>query len=215
MVKYRGSGDPKTYTTTDSFAYTYLEDRRVPKYVPIKVKYPLISDRRAANIDYTDPSWHRSFGGEIPLENIDYSSLTIVPPKDFSAAEFQYVSDANNGSNVPEGFMGTSSGIVPIIDPPFTSGGQHGEVQGNPAQVDAGFENDLEGGADFYYASNIETQAMKDKVDVVPQYYPLNPENPDSRFRWQINSDYQAPTEPQVRYPRGAQLRKPKLFGLK
>lgn len=184
-----------TQTTTDfSFAERYIEERKYGKYVPIKVNFPYIDDRKAANIDFAAEENRRSFRGRPLLVQDPLSKLTVKGYKDLSSSEFLFINKARNGSNVPQGFVGTSSGIEPLTYVPFTQGPPSSTV----VEVNQEFDNSLESG-DIFVAKNLE------KLEESASYIPV-----DSgaygvgRFNWNINPDFDNPTFPNLRFPLGA-----------
>lgn len=190
--------DNQNKSTTDfSFADRYLEDRRTGKYWRIQIGFPWSDDRRAANIDYSDPYWHRSFRGKAPVYGPDWSDLD-GGEEDLSTAEYQFVSNARNGSNVPVGYYGTSSGISVVDFVPFTVG----SPTDNPAVISGDVGNSVSG--EFLIAKNVETSNIDG--DQHPYYYTVSG-NP-GRFNWEILPEFQNPTEPEVRFPNGARRKK-------
>lgn len=187
--------EEETYSTDFSFAESYIEDLRFPKYVPIKVKFPLSDDRKAANINYLDDYWRRSFRGKIPFEYHSYTNLKKQPPKNFSSAENLFINKAPNTKNVPEGYYATSSGNFPIDFIPF----QDGEPIDYPAYVDGETESTLSG--QFILLKNLPYKGINDTYR-----YSYNPSI--GRFFWDIKPEFQNPIEPELRFPNGAIKRK-------
>lgn len=200
MVKRRTGGE-KPYKTDFSFADRYIDDRRVPIYVPIRAKFPLIEDRRAANINWNDQEpgspLHRSYRGNIPGPGVDHHDLGIGDPGDFSDGEYQFTSNAPNASNIPYGYKGTTSGIVPIEESDI-----YGPSSDNPLTVNSEFENDAQS-AEFIVGMNIETSNMRG------ERYPYTGSYAQGvgRFEWELNG-YISPTEPEARFPKGARRKR-------
>jgi len=186
----------RTYSTDFSFADWYIEDRKKGKYWRVQVNYPYVNDRRAANIDYSAESERRTWRGSAPLVPQDRDKITIRKPFSFDSSQYLFISDANAGSNIPEGYYGTSSGIFPIDFIPFSQG----TPTDNPVEVDGDFDNTTTSG-EFFIARNIETSQM---LGIVP-YYPLTGDGfLPGRFEWDISPNFKTAVFPQVRYPSGA-----------
>lgn len=203
MVKRRGPlkpGEPGTYTTSDSGAFEWIEDRKVPKYERIKAKFPYVEDRKAANINYSDPNLNREYRGKAPQPGPDYNNLTVKPPRDFSSQEYMFISDATNGGNVPEGYYGTSSGIFPIDFTPFTIGLPSDTPVIIGPELDV--SNVSSGTAEFFVAR----YALIDNMQGILKYYPSGPDT--GRFEWEILPEFDNPTEPDTRYPSGARRKR-------
>lgn len=191
MAKRAAAPEYRTNTTA-----VRMQDIRFPQWERIQVNYPLIPDRSApGNIGYTDPVWRRTFRGDTPIPGLDFSNLTINPPKDLSSSQYKFISDAPNASNVPEGFYGTASGIFPIDFVPFTVG----SPTDNPTTISGEVDPNTRSPAEFIIAKNIITQDM----DGLPKYVPVNPAGV-GRFNWEILPEFNNPTEPEVRFPLGA-----------
>ncbi len=187
------------YRSTESSAYLFHEDRKFGRWQRIQVKFPLDTDRRSANIDWASEENRRTFRGRVPDVGIDYNNITTRPPKKYDDPSFQFVSDAKNGSNVPEGYYVTSSGLSPIDFIPFTQGAPVDD----PTIVDPTFQNDKES-TEFFVANNVETENRAgDKHPYISDVDPI-----PGRFAWELSPDYQAPTPPEVRYPKVGAFRK-------
>jgi len=192
----------KQASTDFSFADSYIEERRTGKWRRIEVSFPLSDDRGASNIDYASEEMRRTYRGVIPNPGPDYNNLEVREPLNLASSKYRFLSPAVNGSNVPEGFYGTSSGIEPIVEPPFSE--FYGLPTDNPVIVDKDFENTLTSGAEFIVAKNTAYSNPLGENDYIPN-------DPDSiaagRLNWEINPNYQAPTSPNVRFPMGARKR--------
>lgn len=188
----------KEESTDFSFADEYLEERKYGKWRRIQVGFPYSDDRAAGNIDYRSPDWHRSYRGTAPNPGADRNNLQIKDPEPLDSARYKYINPARNGSNVPEGYYGTSSGIFPIDFEPFTVG----DPTDNPIMVDQEYQNSTPSG-EFFVGKNVQYSNPQGETE----YYPVQSGNP-GRFNWEILPEYQAPTEPSVRYPMGARKRR-------
>lgn len=188
----------KTEKTDFSFAENYIEDRRVPRYVPVRAKFPLGDDRRAGNVDYTSELAHREFGRYKLSESVDYENLQVQPPKDYSLPRHQFVNTAPHSSNVPEGYYGTESGIYPIDFVPFTQG----LPTDNPVTITELEDVATATGAEFLILDNTRASNTSENFVETP-YYPLG-DPKTGRFEWTISPEYQAPVSPEVRFPNGA-----------
>lgn len=186
-------------TTDFSWADRYLEDRRIPKYWRIKAKFPLVEDRKAANIDYYSEEMRREFRGSPPKEFYSYDKLDLPDPPDLSNAQFLFVNDAQNVSHIPEGYKATESGIEPDSSIPFTEG----DTTDHPIVINSDFENNVISG-DIFLAKNIETANMNGELY---PYYPSYSGNV-GRFEWEISQNYNTPIEPETRFPNGARKRR-------
>lgn len=206
MVKRRGGlkpGAQLTVKTDFSFANEYLEERKYGKWRRIKVTYHQSYDRRAANINYESQTTHRTFRGSAPILPTSRDELTTQKPKNLNNPEYQFVSDAKDGTNIPEGYYGTVSGIEPIVVKPFTIP-YYGYTTDNPTQVDCNYQNNTPQ-VEFMYGKNIETEYG---------YYPRYPfknsyDESVGKFEWWTSEEFDNPTEPELRYPkRGSKRRK-------
>lgn len=194
-------GGTKEELTDFSWADRYLEDRKFPKYERIQTKFPRSYSRtEEGNIDWYAEDYKRSFRGYIPGETVNYEDLSIRRPLTAMDGKYRFVNDAKNGSNVPEGYYGTESGIFPIDFVPFTVG----EPSDNPRTITTDEDINMPGsGVEFIVALNPESDRM------IPEnkYYPSYSGNV-GRFEWQILPEFDNPTEPQVRYPLGARKKR-------
>lgn len=187
--------------TDFSFADEYLQERKTGQWRRIKVGFPYSDDRAAGNIDYKSQDWHRSYRGVAPNPGQDINNLQVKQPESLDSARYRYINSAKNGSNVPEGYYGTSSGISPIVEEPFSS--FYGPPTDNPVTVDQDFDNTTISG-ELFIAKNTEYSNPQGETE----YYPVNSGSLDAgRFNWTIKPEYQAPTEPEVRFPMGARRR--------
>lgn len=193
--------DYKTESTDFSFADRYLEDRKIPKYIRIKAKYPLIEDRKAANIDYSSDELRRSYRGKVPQVPIDFNNLQTSPPDNLGMSQYKFISDAPNASNVPEGYYGTSSGIFPIDFEPFSIG-----IPTNiPITISEDTPSVIPTSGEFFYVLLDTYSNIKYTV-----YYPVDSGSRGVMMEWIIDPNFQNPTEPSVRYPKNGAYRRTK-----
>lgn len=179
-------------STDFSFADRYIEDLRFPKYIRVRTKFPLVEDRKAANIAYSSDEWRRSYRGETPGEYHPYTNLKVKNPPNLSSSEYIFINPATDRSYVPQGYEATSSGIYPTDCDPFSCGG----YTNNPTEVNSNFLNVAASG-DYYVANN-----LKSTIDGQSTYiYSYDPSV--GRFEWDTIG-YQSPTEPNTRFPKGA-----------
>ena len=188
-------------TTNFSWAEAYIDDLKRGKYVRIQVGFPFVTGNRKAggNVDYTNPRLNRSTRGRVPTEDLDLNNLSISKPRPLTSSEFLFINDANNGSNVPEGYYATSSGIFPIDFTPFSENDPAGPPTDKPTVI-KNLDTKGEGSGEFFIAKNIRLANMLG----ITEYYPVNPGGPVGMFNWEIIGEYQTPVYPQLRYPRGA-----------
>jgi hypothetical protein len=190
----------KQESTDFSFADEYLQERKTGQWRRIQVGFPYSDDRAAGNIDYSSEEWRRSYRGQAPNPGQDINNLQVKQPESLDSAKYRYINSAKNGSNVPPGFYGTSSGIFPIDFVPFSVG----DPTDNPVMVDSTFENNVTSGEAFI-AKNVEYSNPLGENS----YIPVDSGSLGAgRFNWEINPDYQAPVDPQVRFPMGARRRR-------
>ena len=182
--------------TDFTFADRYIEDRKLPKYERIKAKFPLVEDRKAiSRIPFESDELRRSYRGKVPLVPIDYNNLSINPPDNLAQSKYLFHSDAPNASNVPEGYYGTSSGIYPIDFIPFSVG--EPTEKGVTINLDYVPTQSISG--EFYFILYDNRQVIKET-----QYYPNDSNSLGVMMEWKINPNFSNPTEPELRYPRGA-----------
>jgi hypothetical protein len=188
----------KALETTDfSFADNYIEDMRVPKWWRIKVKYPYVEDRNAiSRIPFESEELRRSFRGKVPQVPPDYSNLTTKKPETLADSKYLFRSSATNKSNVPPGYYGTTSGIFPIDFEPFTVGEPLNK--GVIVNYDYSPETVYSGG-EFYFV-------MIDNYHEInkPLYIPVHPDSLGVMPQWKFKPEFENPTYPKLRYPRGA-----------
>lgn len=193
MIKYY-----PTYKSEDrtdfSFADRYLEERRTGKYVRIQVKYPLIEDRKASNIDYYSEENRRQFRGTSIKYGHDWNNLSINKSPDLSETRYQFINQVTNESHIPQGYVATESGVEPLTYEPFTNG----DPIGNLVVVSGDFSNTLVSGAGGFVAKSINTENMRG------ERYPYNAETDCGRFNWETSPKFDNPTEPSMRFPNGA-----------
>lgn len=188
----------KEESTDFSFANSYIEERKYGKWRRIEVNFPFSDDRAAGNIDYESQDWHRSYRGHAPKLGQHYNNLQVKEMESLDAAKYRFINNAKNGSNVPEGYYATNSGISLIVEEPFSS--FYGEPTDNPIEVNQEYENNTVSG-EFFVGKNIRYSNPNGETE----YYTVNPGAEDvGRFEWSIKPDYQAPVEPEVRFPNGA-----------
>lgn len=194
-------GGTKEERTDFSWAERYLEDRRIPKYERIRTKFPRSYSRtEEGNIDWYSEDYKRSFRGHLPGDTVDYENLSIRKPLTSMDAKYRFVNDAKNGSNVPEGFYGTESGIFPIDFIPFTVG----EPTDHPRIVSSGESMNLpNSGVEFLIGLNTDVDNMKGITPYYPSY-----SGEVGRFEWEILPEFQSPTYPDVRFPLGARKKR-------
>jgi hypothetical protein len=177
-----------------------------PKYVRMRTKFPMNYNRKAeANIPFDDPTLHRTWKGEAPTLGQDPTDRTTRLPRPMNTAEYLWTNDATSVSKVPAGFIATSSGIEPLVDPPGTVGAQQGYPLHNPVEITEEFDNDNSPGEAEYWNTRFPTSEL---IGNRTQYTPVNP---DAQYNivWQSDG-YIPPVYPEVRYPKqGYKLRKP------
>lgn len=193
--------EPKTESTDFTFADRYIEDRKHYKWWRIRVKFPLIDDRNAiSRIPFESEELRRSFRGKVPNVPIDYSNLTTRKPETLADSKYKFTSDAANINNVPQGYYGTTSGIYPIDFEPFTIG----EVLNKGIVINQDYIPDLTySGGEFYFILIDNFNKIKET-----EYYPIDPDSQGVMMNWQIKPEFDNPTYPKTRYPRGAFKRK-------
>jgi len=202
IVAKRNFEDGPEYSSTDSsWAEAWHEDVKFSKYERIKVKFPLIDDRKAVNLDYRSEDYARSYRGDLPGDGVDYANLSTRRPLTIMDAKYRYVNNAPNISNVPQGFYATESGIFPIDFVPFTQG----PPSDNPNTITDFEDVSNSPSSEFIIANNTRTESQRPKNDYIYSY------NPNvGRFEWLIKPEFDNPTEPKVRFPNGA-IRKRKF----
>ena len=195
MAKIAGK-EPNTTTTDFSWADQWIEDRRIPKYIRIQVKYPLTTDRKSGNVDFASQELHRTWRGKAPNVEFDPSNLSIQPTRDMYNQKYIYINPVPNVGHVPQGYRVTTSGMEPLPEDfvPF-----EGDPTDNPTQVDCDFDNSTTSGAgEFYYVKNVCTLNMAG--DRYPYKHSYDPNV--GRLSWNIVPEFDNPTEPEVRYPK-------------
>lgn len=199
MAKRNKGGEQST--TDFSWADRYLEDRKYSRYERIRVKFPRSYSRtEEGNINWKSDDNKRSYRGYLPGDTVDYNNLSIRKPLTSLDSKYRFVNDARNGSNVPEGYYGTESGIYPIDFIPFTVG----EPTDNPRIISEEESINLPGsGAEFLVARNVEADAMSPDIIYYPSYSGMV-----GRFEWNISPEFNNPTEPEVRFPVGARKKR-------
>lgn len=193
-------GETQTDRTDFSFADRYLEDRRKYKYWRIQVNYPFVPERSApGNIDFESEELRRSYREKIPHESIDMNNLTTSRTPTLKDMKYRFISDAPNASNIPEGYYGTSSGIYPIDFIPFSIG----DPTNIPITINYDYKPVTTTSGEFYF---VLVDNYKEIINTV--YYPLDQPSQGVMMEWQIQPSFDNPTEPTLRFPRGALRRK-------
>lgn len=192
--------DYKTESSDFSFADRYLQDRRFPKWIRIKAKFPLVEgDRRVANIDYASDELRRSYRGQVPKIPIDFNNLTTARVETLGDSKYKFVSNAPNASNVPKGFYGTSSGIYPIDFEPFSIG-----LPTNiPIEINEDYKPESTVSGEFFFVLLDNYREIKQTV-----YYTVDSGSRGTMMEWEFDPLFQNPTEPAVRYPKNGAHRR-------
>jgi len=188
--------DYKTESTDFSFADDFIEDRRYYRWRRLQVKFPFIEDRSACgNIDFASEEQNRSFRGKVPHIPTDFSNLKTTRPETLADSKYKFRSDAPNASNVPEGYYGTSSGIFPIDFVPFSIG----EPTNRPVTINYDYTPTTATSGEFFY---VMQDNARDQIET--KYYPMDSGSLGTMMEWKIDPKFDNPTEPNVRYPKGA-----------
>lgn len=203
---------PET-TTNRSWAERYIDKVRQGRFERVNVKYPRISDRRAAgNIPYTDKTLHRTWGGEVPqVGRPNNAKEETKGAFRLDEQKFQWSNKNPNKKKLGRLEIGTSNGIESLVEDPFTPGFQQGFPTDNPVKVTDNYTPD-HNEVEFIIGGSIsQSENLKTKY----QYkYPVDPNKTtlDNRIYWEISPDYQTPTAPQTRFPKKGAMRRKNSF---
>lgn len=183
------------YTTNKSAASWFPNQNKKPELVRRRLRFPMGYDRVAeSNIPFTDELLHREWAGKNPTVSENVWDEMIRAPQSLGDSVNLWRNPAV-AYQIPDGYIATSSGIEPLINPPGTQDSQQGYQLDFPGQIDDEWENDTPSGFERY-----EHRFPKpDKQFVQSEYTPINP-GAEFRIIWQEIS-YHPPVEPQVRFP--------------
>ena len=194
------------FHTKWSWADEYIDERRTGQFRRVQVYHPMVEDRRqAGNIPFEDPTLHRTWRGKVPTIARPAEDKQLRGAFRLDESQFIRVSQAGNQKNIGRFEIGTSSGIEPLEDPPFTPGPQQGYPTDNPLEVNYKFENDATE-AEFVIFGPLDTENMRG------ERYPYRFNNPeayskDTRMSNKISEGFDNPTEPSARYPKKGSFR--------
>lgn len=192
----RNAPRPSLWVSDKSAANWYPNRVRFPEYKKRRPAFPLGFDRKyESNVQFTDPTLHRTWGGEAPIIPHPRDDLKIRLAKPMNSREYQFVNDATGTTKLPEGFIATPSGIEPLIGTPGVPDAQQGFPLDSPGEVDNDWTNDNTTAEFEFWYSEMPEQLRDD-----PRYPDYIPNNPNALYRvhWAAGS-YQQPVSPNIR----------------
>jgi hypothetical protein len=171
---------------------------RKPKWERRRQCFALDYDRRAeSNVPYTDPGLHRIWRGKAPLATEGPQNLSTRAPQPLDSAQHLWTNPAQIYT-VPEGYIGTASGIVAVTGTIMVPDEQQGYPTDSPCDITDDWDSSNVDGCEYFHQRFPKPEEQFYNKD----YTVANPDGSLTRIVWE-NVDYTSPTYPQTRMPTG------------